>query len=416
LPEFNPWQMALQQFHQAADVIGLDDTMRDVLSHCQRELIVNFPVRMDDGSIKVFTGYRVQHNDARGPAKGGIRYSPDVTLDEIRALAMWMTWKTAVVNIPFGGAKGGVAVDVDKLSPRELENLTRRFATEIAIIIGPRRDIPAPDVDTDAQVMAWILDTYSMHAGEWAGAVVTGKPVELGGCPVREIATSLGCLYTTRRLCQKLGMSLKGARVAIQGFGNAGLYAAVLFAQDGATIVAASDTSGGLYSPKGLDVQELVRVKRETRKLINYKDADHIGSNEVLEVECDILIPAALEGVITEANADKIKAKIVAEAANGPTTPEADKILYERGVVVIPDILANAGGVAVSYLEWVQNLYSFYWDEDEVKKQLERIMNKAFDDVFSFAEEKKVNPRLAAQALAIQRVAHATRLRGIYPP
>jgi glutamate dehydrogenase (NAD(P)+) len=264
--------------------------------------------------------------------------------------------------------------------------------------------------------MAWILDTYSMHAGEWAGAVVTGKPVELGGCPVRDIATSLGCLYTTRRLCQKLGMSLKGARVAIQGFGNAGLYAAVLFAQDGATIVAASDTSGGLYNPKGLDVQELVRVKRETRKLINYKDADHIGSNEVLEVECDILIPAALEGVITEANADKIKAKIVAEAANGPTTPEADKILYERGVVVIPDILANAGGVAVSYLEWVQNLYSFYWDEDEVKKQLERIMNKAFDDVFSFAEEKKVNPRLAAQALAIQRVAHATRLRGIYPP
>lgn len=412
---FNPWEMARRQFHQAADIIGLDGSFRDVLSHCERELTVNFPVKMDDGTFKVFTGYRVQHNTARGPAKGGIRYSPDVTLDDVRALAMWMTWKTAVVGIPFGGAKGGAVVDVDKMSLRELENLTRRFATEIFTIIGPQTDIPAPDVDTDAQIMAWIMDTYSMHTGLWAGGIVTGKPVEIGGCPIREEATGRGILYTTRRLCQRSGMSIKGAKVAIQGFGNAGLISALLFAEEGAIIVAASDTSGGIYNPKGLNVQEVVRVKKETKKLINYADADKISSEDVLEVPCDILIPAAKEGQITEKNADRISAKIIAEAANGPTTPEADEILAQKGAVIIPDILANAGGVIVSYLEWVQNLYSFYWDEDENRRHLERFITKAFDDVFNLREEKGLHPRMAAQALAIERVAKATKIRGIYP-
>ena len=411
----NPWEMAQAQFDEAAEFMGLDEGLRQILRNPKRELIVHFPVKMDDGSIKVFTGYRVQHNLARGPAKGGIRYAPDVTLDEVRALAMWMTWKTAVVNIPYGGAKGGVVCNPKEMSQKELENLTRRFTTEISILIGPEKDIPAPDVNTNPQMMAWIMDTYSMHKGYSIPGVVTGKPVEIGGSQGRLTATSMGVLYTTRKAVKRLGMSLDGAKVSIQGFGNAGRYAAELFARDGAIIVAVSDSKGGVYNPKGLDVAKLVKVKQETGSVINYEDAEKMGAKDVLEVPCDILIPAALEDQIDETNADKIKAKIVAEAANGPTTPEADKILWDRGILVIPDILANAGGVTVSYFEWVQDIYSYFWDEEEVNARLERIMNKAFDSVYAVVDQKNVNPRIAAYILAIERVARATQIRGIYP-
>ncbi|MFN4182891.1 MAG: Glu/Leu/Phe/Val family dehydrogenase, partial [bacterium] len=353
----NAWEMALKQFHEAADVMNLDDGMRQVLSRCKRELTVNFPVKLRDNTIKVFTGYRVQHNLARGPGKGGIRYAPDVTLDEVKALAMWMTWKCAVVGIPYGGAKGGVACNPKEMTLQELENLTRRYTTEISILIGPESDIPAPDVNTNPQVMAWIMDTYSMHRGFSIPGVVTGKPVNIGGSLGRHDATSRGVLYTTREACARLNLPLKGATVSIQGFGNAGMNCAKLFAADGAKIVAASDTKGGIYNPKGLDVDKLVEVKQKTGSVVNYNDADKVGIMDVLEVPCDILIPSAVENMITQKNADRIQAKIVAEAANGPTTPEADKILYDKNILVIPDILANAGGVSVSYFEWVQDIY-----------------------------------------------------------
>ncbi|MCF6192647.1 MAG: Glu/Leu/Phe/Val dehydrogenase, partial [Candidatus Hydrothermae bacterium] len=374
----NPWEMAQRQFFEAAEVMGLDENMRRVLSQPKRELIVHFPVEMDDGHIEVFHGYRVQHNIARGPAKGGIRYAPDVTLDEVRALAMWMTWKTAVVGIPFGGAKGGVQVDPRKLSMRELERLTRRFATEISILIGPDRDIPAPDVHTNPQVMAWIMDTISMHKGYSVPGVVTGKPIEIGGSRGRNEATSQGALYVTLEALPRVGPNINDAKVSIQGFGNAGSIAARLFHEAGATIVAVSDSRGGVYNPKGLDVQQLLKVKRETGSVVNYPDGDKMGSADVLEVPCDILIPAALEDQITEENADRIQARMVVEAANGPTTPEADRILHDKGVLVLPDILANAGGVTVSYFEWVQDLYSFFWDEERVKSELKAIMQRAY--------------------------------------
>ncbi|MHA2609609.1 MAG: Glu/Leu/Phe/Val family dehydrogenase [bacterium JZ-2024 1] len=411
----NAWEIALKQFHEAADVMNLDDGLRQVLSSCKRELTVNFPVKMRDGSIKVFTGHRVQHNLARGPGKGGIRYSPDVTLEEVKALAMWMTWKCAVVGIPYGGAKGGVRCNPKEMTPQELENLTRRFTTEISILIGPESDIPAPDVNTNPQVMAWIMDTYSMHRGFSIPGVVTGKPVNIGGSLGRHDATSRGVLYTTREACARLNLPLKDAKISIQGFGNAGLNCALLFAQEGAKIVAASDTRGGVYNPKGLDVPKLVDVKQKTGSVVHYDGADKVGIMDVLEVPCDILIPSAVENMITEKNADRIKARIVAEAANGPTTPEADKILYEKNILVIPDILANAGGVSVSYFEWVQDIYGFFWEENEIYRHLERIMKKAFQKVFAIADEKKVHPRLAANILAIQEVAEATLTRGIYP-
>ena len=411
----NPFHMAVQQFELAADKLNLSEDMREILRQPKRELIVNFPVRLDSGRIKTFTGYRVQHNVNRGPAKGGIRYGPDVTLDEVKALAMWMSWKTAVVGIPFGGAKGGVICDPKTMSPAELERLTRRYATEISIIIGPRSDIPAPDVNTNSQIMAWIMDTYSMHEGFSSPAVVTGKPLSIGGSEGRNDATATGVLFVTRQAAKRIGMPLQGAHVSIQGFGNAGSVAARLFHNEGCKIVAVSDTRGGIYNESGLDPSSVLRHKQERGSVVSFPRAQTIGAHEVLEVPCDILIPAATEGVITAANADRVLARIVAEAANGPTTPEADDILLKKNVVVIPDILANAGGVTVSYFEWVQDLQSFFWNVEEITQKLEVIMNRAFAAVAEKADQYACNMRLAASMLAISRVAEATQVRGIYP-
>ncbi len=411
----NPYHMAVQQFELAADKLNLSEDMREILRQPKRELVVNFPVRLDSGRIKTFTGYRVQHNVNRGPAKGGIRYGPDVTLDEVKALAMWMAWKTAVVGIPFGGAKGGVICDPKTMSPAELERMTRRYATEISIIIGPRSDIPAPDVNTNSQVMAWIMDTYSMHEGFSSPAVVTGKPLSIGGSEGRNDATATGVLFVTRQAARRIGMPLKGARVSLQGFGNAGSIAARLFHNEGCKIVAVSDTRGGIYNESGLEPSFVLRHKQEQGTVVGFPHAQTIGVHEVLEVPCDILIPAATEAVITEANAGRVLARIIAEAANGPTTPEADEILFKRNIVVIPDILANAGGVTVSYFEWVQDIQSFFWGVEEITRKLEVIMNRSFAAVAEKADQYSCNMRLAANMLAIARVAEATQIRGIYP-
>jgi glutamate dehydrogenase (NAD(P)+) len=407
---FNPYHMAVQQFELAAEKLGLSEDMREILRTPKRELIVNFPVRLDNGRIKTFTGFRVQHNVNRGPAKGGIRYSPDVTLDEVKALAMWMSWKCAVVGIPFGGAKGGVICDPKQMTPGELERLTRRFATEISIIIGPHSDIPAPDVNTNSQVMAWIMDTYSMHAGFSIPAVVTGKPLSIGGSEGRNEATATGVLFVTRHAAHRIGMPLKRARIAIQGFGNAGGVAARLFHNEGCKIVAVSDTHGGIYNEAGLDPTAVQRHKQERGTVMNFPLAQSLRPLDVLEVPCDILVPAAVEGVITASNAGCVQARIVAEAANGPTTPEADRILFKKGCLVIPDILANAGGVTVSYFEWVQDLQSFFWGVEEITQKLEVIMNRAFDAVAQEADRYHCDMRLAANMLAISRVAEATQV------
>ncbi len=411
----NPYHMALQQFEAAADKINLSEDMREILRQPKRELTVNFPVRLDNGRVKTFTGYRVQHNVNRGPAKGGIRYGPDVTLDEVKALAMWMTWKCAVVGIPFGGAKGGVICDPKQMSPSELERLTRRYATEISIVVSPHSDIPAPDVNTNAQVMAWIMDTYSMHEGYSIPAVVTGKPLSIGGSEGRNDATATGVLFVTRQAAKRIGMPVQGARVSIQGFGNAGSIAARLFHHEGCKVVAVSDTRGGIYNESGLDPATVLRFKQERGSVVNFPRAQNISVQEVLEIPCDILIPAATEGVITSANADRVQARIISEAANGPTTPEADEILFRKGVYIIPDILANAGGVTVSYFEWVQDLQSFFWDVEEITQKLEVIMNRAFAAVADKADQFSCDMRLAANMLAISRVAEATQVRGIYP-
>jgi glutamate dehydrogenase (NAD(P)+) len=363
----------------------------------------------------VFEGYRVQHSLTRGPAKGGIRYHPDVTLDEVKALASWMTWKCATVNIPYGGGKGGVRVDPRKLSVGELERLTRRYATEISVIIGPDRDIPAPDVYTTPQTMAWIMDTISMLHGHTELGCETGKPLSLGGSKGRHEATARGCQVTTRLACELKGIALADAKVAVQGFGNAGSIAAALLHEDGAKIIAASDSKGGIYNRKGIDPVAALKFKEQTGSLFNFPDAEPITNRELLQLNCDILVPAALENTITLENADRIKAKIVAEAANGPTTPAADAILAEKGILVIPDILCNAGGVTVSYFEWVQDLYGFFWSEFEVNKYLERTMTAAFKDVHAMAEQYKVNLRTGAYILAVGRVAEATQVRGIFP-
>jgi len=411
----NPYHMAVQQFELAAEKLHLSEDMREILRQPKRELTVNFPVRLDNGRIRTYTGYRVQHNVNRGPAKGGIRYGPDVTLDEVKALAMWMSWKCAVVGIPFGGAKGGVICDPKNMSPAELERMTRRYATEISIIIGPRSDIPAPDVNTNSQVMAWIMDTYSMHEGFSSPAVVTGKPLSIGGSEGRNDATATGVLFVTRQATKRLGRPLQGARVSIQGYGNAGAIAARLFHNEGCKIIAVSDTGGGIYNEAGLDPSTVLRHKQEHGSVIGFPQAQTIGVQEVLEVPCDILIPAATEGVIHAGNADRIQAQIIAEAANGPTTPEADEILFKKGIVVIPDILANAGGVTVSYFEWVQDIQSFFWGVEEITQKLEVIMNRAFAAVAEKADQYSCNMRLAANMLAIARVAEATQVRGIYP-
>jgi glutamate dehydrogenase (NAD(P)+) len=412
---FNPYRMAVQQFELAAEKLGLSEDMRETLRMPKRELTVNFPVRLDNGRIKTFTGYRVQHNVTRGPAKGGIRYSPEVTLDEVRALAMWMTWKCAVIGIPYGGAKGGVICDPKHMTPAELERMTRRYATEISIIIGPHSDIPAPDVNTNPQVMAWIMDTFSMHEGFSIPAVVTGKPLSIGGSEGRNDATATGVLFVTQRAAKRIGMPLEGARVSLQGYGNAGGNAARLFHHAGCKIVAVSDTRGGIYDESGLDPAAVLRHKQETGTVMGFPHAQSLRVGDVLEVPCDILVPAATEGVITAANAERVQARIIAEAANGPTTPEADAILFKRDRLVIPDILANAGGVTVSYFEWVQDLQSFFWGVDEITHKLEMLMNRAFDAVAEYADKYHCDYRMAANVLAISRVAEATQVRGIYP-
>ena len=411
----NPYAMALAQYDRAVKYLSLKRGIEEYLRTPKRELTVNFPVKMDDGSVRIFTGYRVHHSTARGPSKGGIRYHPDVTLDEMRALAMWMTWKCAVMNLPYGGAKGGVVCDPKKLSLQELETLTRRYATEISILISPEGDIPAPDVNTTPQIMAWIMDTYSMHRGYSVPAVVTGKPVPVGGSLGRVQATGRGVMIATREALARTGRPLQGTRVVIQGFGNVGRVSAMLLHAAGARIVAAGDSSGGTMNPHGVDPAALERHKREAGRLLDYAGGEPIDNETLLTVDCDVLIPAALEYAITAGNADRVRARLIVEGANGPTSPEAEAILGERGVLIVPDILANAGGVTVSYFEWVQDLQSFFWTEEEINQRLERLMVRAFDEVWATARDKRVDLRMAALIRAIERVAEAIMILGIYP-
>ena len=411
----DPWEVAIEQFDTAADKLHLDPNMRGILRECQRELTVHFPVRMQEGAVKVFTGYRVQHNTSRGPGKGGIRYHPAATLGEVKALAMWMTWKCAVVGIPYGGGKGGVIVDPKKLSMKELEALTRRFFTEIEVLIGPEKDIPAPDVNTNGQIMAWMMDTYSMHMGYTVPGVVTGKPVSLGGSEGRMEATARGTVYCIVEAARHLGIELDKAKVSIQGFGNAGSIAATLMVAEKATIVAVSDSTGGIHNPNGLDIPRVIKWKQEHGTVQGFPGSKDITNAAVLEVECDILIPAALENQITERNAGKVKARLIAEAANGPTTPEADEIFWKAGKFLIPDILCNAGGVTVSYFEWVQDLNRDHWSEQVVNDKLREIMVKAFQETLAIARREQCYMRTAAYMLAVKRVAEATQLRGLYP-
>lgn len=414
--DLSPLAMAREQVRSAARHLDIDPGILEKITQTQREVTVHFPVRMDDGSLRTFTGYRVQHNDTRGPFKGGLRYHPEVNLDEVRALSMWMTWKTAVVNIPFGGAKGGVQCDPKQMSPRELENLTRRLTWELAPVLGPERDIPAPDVYTNPQVMAWIMDTYSILKGRTTPGVVTGKPLELGGSLGRLEATGRGVFIIASQAMRHLGRSLEGARVVVQGAGNVGGVAARLFARAGARVVAISDSKGGVYNSQGLEIERVVACKHQYQCFLAPKlEAEEVTNQELLELPCDILVPAALGGVITTDNAERLRAELIVEGANGPTTPEADAILAERGLVVVPDILANAGGVTVSYFEWVQNLQNLLWSEAEIETRLTAILQKAFDQVVEIAQAKKVTLRTAAMILGLDRVAKAVELRGVYP-
>lgn len=410
-----PLESALEQFDTAADRLALDPGLREVLRVPQRELTVNFPIEMDDGRVRVFSGYRVQHNLARGPAKGGIRYHPHVDIQETRALAMWMTWKCAVVRLPYGGAKGGVVCDPRVMSQRELERLTRRYTTEISLVIGPDSDIPAPDMNTGPQTMAWIMDTYSMHRGYSIPAVVTGKPLSIGGSEGRLEATGQGVVYCIEQAADHLGVTLPGARVAVQGFGNVGEPTARLLQALGARVIAVSEEGGGVYSAEGLNLNDLLRYKQEMGTVVGAPRTQPISNADLLELECDILVPAAVASVINAGNAGRIRARIVAEGANGPTTPAADRVLAERGVFVIPDVLCNAGGVTVSYFEWVQDRDAFFWSIDEINARLRRIMVNAFQDVLRFSQQHDVGMRLAATMLGVSRVAEATTTRGIYP-
>jgi glutamate dehydrogenase/leucine dehydrogenase len=413
--ELNPYRIAQLQFDLAAELLKLDPGLRQVLRTPKRVLEVSIPTKMDNGQVRVFAGYRVQHNVARGPAKGGIRFHPAVTLDEVKALASWMTWKCATVNIPYGGGKGGVICDPKKMSKSELERMTRRYASEILPIIGPDQDIPAPDVYTDSQTMAWIMDTYSMMRGYSVPGVVTGKPVSLGGSPGRNEATARGCLFTVEEACKVKKMSLRGATVAIQGYGNAGAIAAKLFAEKKAKIVAISDSRGGVHNSRGIDPLKALRYKERSGTVVGMPSTSRLSNEDLLTMKCDILIPAALENVITLDNADLIKAKIIAEAANGPTTPRADEILARKGIFVLPDILANAGGVTVSYFEWAQNLQGFSWSEQQVNAQLQTVIQRSFNDVYEIARRYRTHMRTAAYVLAIGRVADATLVRGLFP-
>ena len=411
----NPFEIAREQLHRVARVFSIDPNLVTVLGQCKKSVIVSVPVRMDDGSVRSFQGYRVTHNVSRGPSKGGIRYHPDVTLDEVKSLAMWMSWKCGLMGIPFGGAKGGVACDPKALSRGELEHLTRRYTSEIINDIGPERDIPAPDVGTDPSVMAWIYDTYSMNKGYSVPGVVTGKPLGTGGSLGRLEATARGALYCLRQAVRKEGRTLAGLSAAIQGFGNVGTYLAGFLAAESARVIAVSDSTSGVYDPKGIDVAAALAHKRQTGSLRGLPGADPVTNEELVLLDCDVLAPCALEQVVTEENADRVAAKIVLEGANGPVTPPADEILEERGVLVLPDILANAGGVVVSYFEWVQGLQEYFWSEEQVNAQLEAIVTRAFEEAWSLHEERKVSMRLAAYGLGVQRLADATRTRGLYP-
>src|SRR5579863_3597141 len=412
--EINPWEAQAARFDFAAQKLNLDQGLWKVLRYPAREVIVHIPVMMDNGSIEVFTGFRVQHSIARGPGKGGIRYSPDVTLDEVRALASWMTWKCAVVNIPFGGAKGGVICDPKKMSIGELERMTRRYTSELIEFLGPEKDVPAPDINTNEQTMAWIMDTYSMHMRQTVTAVVTGKPINIGGSRGRREATGRGIMIVCDEAIRKLGMRPESTRVIVQGFGNVGSNAALLMAQAGYKVIGILEVDGGLYNRNGLNVKALSEYRQRNRTVAGFPEAEKVDPAELLVTECDILIPAATENQITSRNADRVSCKILAEGANGPTTASADEILADKGVFVIPDILCNAGGVTTSYFEWVQDRQGYFWKESVVNEQLETIMVEAFGDVVRFAETHQVNNRIAAYMLAIDRVAVTIRQRGIY--
>ena len=412
----NPYQMAVEQVRTVGSLLGLKEDMIDLLSKPRRELTINFPVRMDDGTSRTFTGFRVQHNHARGPCKGGIRYHPNVTLDEVRALSMWMTWKCAVMGLPYGGAKGGVVCNPKEMSRGELERLTRRFTSELMVIIGPHIDIPAPDVYTDSQTMAWMMDTYSMSVGHPVPGVVTGKPLEIGGSKGREEATSRGIMYVVQEAAKVKKIDLKESTVAVQGFGNGGWHVARLFAREaGCKVIAVSDSSGGILNEDGLDPVELHDHNRATGSVKDFKKARNITQEELLTLDCTVLVPAALENVITKDNADKIRAYIVAEGANGPTTPDADKILHERRVTLIPDVLANAGGVTVSYFEWVQDLQFFFWSIEEIKGRLKELMTGSFHAVHGVAKTQNVDMRTAAYMLALKEIVRAIETRGMFP-
>jgi glutamate dehydrogenase (NAD(P)+) len=412
--EINPWLSAAARFDEAADRLGLDEGLCKVLRTAALELTVHIPVQLDDGRLEVFTGYRVQHSIARGPSKGGVRFAPDVTLDEVRALAAWMTWKCAVVNIPFGGGKGGVICDPNVLSEGELERITRRYTAEIMDIIGPERDVPAPDINTNAQTMAWMMDTYSMHKRQTSTAVVTGKPLDLGGSRGRPEATGRGCMIVTLQALRRFGMEPSNTRVVVQGLGNVGGMAAKLMSRAGFKIICVIEYDGAVYNEHGLNIEGLMKHRHDTGSITGFPEAEDINKDEALYLDCDVLLPAAKENVITSANADRIKAKIICEGANGPTTSEADAILADKKIFVMPDILANAGGVTVSYFEWVQDRQGYFWNEQLVNGRLEEIMVNSFKDVVSYAEKHNVHNRLAAYMLAIDRVAFALKTRGIY--
>ncbi len=411
----NPFQIAREQLRRVAEVFDINQNLVNVLQECKKAVEVSVPVQMDDGSTRAFSGYRVTHNIARGPSKGGIRYHPDVTLDEVKSLAMWMTWKCALAGIPFGGAKGGVICDPKRMSMGELQRMTRRYTSEIINEIGPERDIPAPDVGTNPAVMAWIFDTYSMNKGHSVLGVVTGKPLTIGGSLGREEATARGALYIIRDAIAKRGESMADLRFAVQGFGNVGSFLAKFLAEDGGKVVAISDSTVALHNPKGIDVPAAFAHKRDTGSLAGLKGAEQITNDELLLLDCDVLAPCALEQVITEDNADKVRAQVIVEGANGPITPVADSILDDKGILILPDILANAGGVIVSYFEWVQGLQEYFWKEAEVNAKLNDIMTRAFDETWATAQSRDLSMRMAAYGLAVRRVAEATITRGIYP-
>lgn len=415
--EINPYEVAKKQIDIVAEVMGLNPTIVQFLKRIERSLIVSIPILMDDGKLEIFEGFRVHHSTIRGPGKGGLRYAPSVDIDEVKALATWMTWKTSLLNLPLGGAKGGITCDPRKLSKRELEKLTRRYTAEIINIIGPDIDIPAPDMNTDAQIMAWIMDSYSMQKGRTVPGVVTGKPVEIGGSVGRESATGMGLYYIIEAFCEKLNLDLKSQRIIIQGFGNVGGTIATIIYNQGCKVLAVSDISGGIYNPDGLNIDKLLEWTQKGKYLKDYEDnVNEIINNAVLlSTECDILIPAAMENQITHINANEIKCKIILEGANGPTTPEADQILFNKGIHVIPDILANAGGVCVSYFEYVQDIRAYFWDLDRINRELKRILLEAFNEVYDVSIKKSLSLRTAAYTIAVSRVAKAIELRGIFP-